>query len=295
MTQSPSNLRGILYMVLATGCFLLNDSLLKIAMADVPPFEALFIRAVVGVLLGVPVLAATGALRRAPMMFQPLVLVRNGLELAAAAGYIFALAFAPLADITAMGQLTPMLVMLGAVVFFGDRIGRLASGLIALAFVGALLVAQPGGSGFQPFALLGLWSALGVAFRDLIGRRIRADVPALVVAVGASAVSLVGVGILMLVFERPVMPSTGAVLCLAAAAALLTLGQLLLFSAYRVAEMSIVVPFFYTGTAWALLLGILLFNTVPNPLGLTGMMLILVSGVLVVVSDHRARRAAMPG
>jgi drug/metabolite transporter (DMT)-like permease len=290
MSQTSSNLRGIIYMLLATGCFLVNDSLLKVAMANVPPLEALFLRALLAVAMGIPVLALTGTLGKAKAIFSPMVLVRNFFEFAAAAGYIFAIANAPLADITALGQMTPMLVMVGAVLFFGERIGGLAASLIVLACVGALLVAQPGGSGFQPYALLGLWSALGCAIRDLIGRRVHHEVPALVVAVGASVVSLVGIGALMLVFERFVMPGPTELLLIAASSALLTLGQLLLFSAYRVGQIGAVLPFFYSSTLWALLVGAFFFNSVPNTLALVGIALILGSGVAVVILDQRARR-----
>ncbi|MGC4077485.1 MAG: DMT family transporter [Rubrivivax sp.] len=290
MPETRSNLRGIAYMLLATGCFICNDSLLKVAMAALPPLETLFLRALLAVILGVPVLAVTGNLGKARAVFRPIVVARNFFEFAAAAGYIFAIANAPLADITAMSQLTPMLVMLGAVVFFGDRVGGLAISLVVLAFAGALLVAQPGGSGFQPYTLLGLWSALCCAIRDLIGRRVHHEIPGLVVAVGASVVSLIGIGALMLAFERLVMPGPWELLLIAASSALLTLGQLVLFTSYRVADTSAVLPFFYASTVWALLIGAVVFGTLPNGLALGGIALILLSGVGVVVLEQRARR-----
>lgn len=288
MAHSQSNLRGILLMVLAMGCFLANDTVLKLAMSSIPPLEALFLRALLAVLLGLPMMLVSGVLRQAPMMFRPSVLLRNVFELAAAAGYVFAIAHAPLADITALAQVSPVLVLLGAVLFFGDRIGRFSGVLVVVAFLGAVLVAQPGSEGFQPFALLGLWSALGVALRDLFGRRVGAEVPALVVAVGASAVSLVGIGVLMVVFERWVAPGPRELLFIGTSSVLLTLGQLLLFTAYRTAETRIIAPFSYTGTIWALAAGALVFGTLPNPLALAGMALILLSGVLVLVLDRRA-------
>jgi drug/metabolite transporter (DMT)-like permease len=290
MSSLSPNMRGIVFMVLATGAFIVNDSFLKVVMERIPPFEALFLRALVAVLIGIPVLWVMGVLPRAKLVFAPRVAARNAFELIASAGYIFAIAFAPLADITALSQLTPMIVMLGVVVFFGDRIGRGAIGLIIVAFIGALMVAQPGGSGFQPFALLGLWNALTSATRDLLGRRIADGVPAIVVAVGASVVTLIGVSVLMLVFERFVVPVPMELLLVLCSSAFLTLGQLLLFSAYRVAQTSAILPFFYSGTIWALLAGALVFNTVPNPLALAGIGLILLSGVMVLLVDRRARR-----
>ena len=46
------NSRGILMMLCATACFTLNDTLLKLAMAEVPPFQALFLRGIGATLIG---------------------------------------------------------------------------------------------------------------------------------------------------------------------------------------------------------------------------------------------------
>ncbi len=286
---SGSNLRGIVYMVLASGCFTINNGLLKAAVIYLPPLEALFLRAVAAILLGVPVLLATAPAGSLRQMLDGRVLARNVVECAAAIAFVFAVANAPLADITALLQLTPMLVLLGAVVFFGDKVGGAAAALIVVALIGALLVAQPGGSGFQPYVLFALLSAALSAGRDLIGRKVAADVPALAVAMVLSLVSAVGIGALMLVFERWVVPSQPVLLLIAAASAFLTLAQLLLFQSFRVAETRAVVPFFYTGTLWALLVGLVMFGTLPNGLASIGICLFAASGVLVLLLDRRGR------
>ncbi len=289
MPAQGSNLRGIVYMVLASGCFTINNGLLKLAVVDLPPLEALFLRAVAALILGVPVLLATTSRASLRHMLGGRVLARNVVECAAAIAFVFAVANAPLADITALLQLTPMLVLLGAVLFFGDRVGRAAIALIVVALVGALLVAQPGSQGFQPYVLFGLASAALSAGRDLIGRRVDAGVPALAVAVGLSLVSAIGIGALTLAFERWVTPSLPQLLLIAGASAFLTLAQLLLFLSFRVAETKAVVPFFYTGTLWALLIGAMVFGTLPNAVAAVGICLIAASGVLVLLLDRRAR------
>ncbi len=288
MPAQGSNLRGIIYMVLASGCFTINNALLKLAVVDLPPLEALFLRAVAALILGVPVLLATTSRASLRHMLEGRVLARNVVECAAAIAFVFAVANAPLADITALLQLTPMLVLLGAVVFFGDRVGGAAIALIVVALVGALLVAQPGSRGFQPYVLFGLASAALSAGRDLIGRRVDAGVPALAVAVGLSLVSAVGIGALMLAFEHWVTPSLLQLLLIAGASAFLTLAQLLLFLSFRVAETKAVVPFFYTGTLWALLIGAVVFGTLPNAVAAVGICLIAASGVLVLLLGRRA-------
>ena len=289
MPAHASNLRGIIFMVLASGCFTINNALLKLAVVNLPPLESLFLRALAGIILGVPVLLLTtprGSLRH---VLDPRVLARNVVECAAAIAFVFAVANAPLADITALLQLTPMLVLLGAVVLFGDRVGGLTASLIVLALIGALLVAQPGASGLQPYVLFGLASAALSAARDLIGRRVAAGVPALAVAVGLSVVCVVVIGCLMLVFERWVTPSLPQLLLISGASAFMTLAQLLLFLSFRVAETRVVVPFFYTGTLWALLIGAVVFGTLPNTVAAVGISLIALSGVLVLLLDQRRK------
>lgn len=292
MTAGSSNLRGIIYMVLASGCFTINNGLLKAAVVHLPPLEALFLRAVAAVILGMPVLLLTAPAGSLRHMLDGRVLARNVVECAAAIAFVFAVANAPLADLTALLQLTPILVLLGAVVFFGDKVGGATAGLIVVALIGALLVAQPGAAGFQPYVLFGLLSAALSAGRDLIGRRVEPHVPALAVAIGLSLVSALGIGAPMLVFERWVTPSWPELLLIAAASAFLTLAQLLLFLSFRVAETRAVVPFFYTGTLWALLVGFVMFSTLPDGLASIGIGLIAASGVLVLLLDGRRKPPA---
>jgi len=285
-----SNLRGIILMVLATAAFTINDTFLKVAMTEMPPFQALFIRGIFSTLWGIPLLALTGNLRKLPLVLDRKVQLRNLFELVAVLGFILALAYAPIADITAISQLAPMLVLIGAAVFFGEKIGRLQMALIAVAFAGALLVAQPGGSGFSVFALFGFWNAAASATRDLLGRRIAASVPGLVVAMGAGLVCLVGAGVATALFETWHVPSMAELGLIAASGLFLMFGHVLLFTAFRTAAVGSVVPFLYMATIWALISGVLVFATVPNGLAFVGMALILVSGVVVVMAERWWKR-----
>jgi drug/metabolite transporter (DMT)-like permease len=116
------------------------------------------------------------------------------------------------------------------------------------------------------------------------------EVPGLAVAIGVSAVSILVIGAATLVFEHWVTPGLGQLALIAAAGAFLTLAQLLLFLAFRVAPTRAVLPFFYTGTLWALVIGALVFGTLPNGLALIGMALIMLSGIVVVVLERRQPR-----
>lgn len=285
-----SNIAGIGAMVVANLALTVNNALVKLVLVHLPPLETMFLRALAAAVLGLPLLAAVGSPSSLRHVLDLRVLMRSVVESGASIAFVLAIATAPLADLTAILQLTPVFVLLGAAVFFGDRVGVAAYWFVAVALLGALLVAQPGGAGWQPYIFFGVLSALLSAGRDLLGRRVDPGVPALAVAVAVSAVSVVGMGVPMLLFERWVVPAAGDLGFIAGAAALLTVAQLLLFMAFRLAETRAVLPFFYSGTVWGLLVGALVFGMLPNWLGLLGIGLILFSGVAVVIVERRPAR-----
>lgn len=293
MRGLSGNTLGIILMVLSTACFAINDSLLKLAMHELPPFEALFLRGLGSTFLGLPLLAALGFLRFVPRMLDGRVQLRNLLELTAAMGFVAGLAYVPIADLTALGQTSPLLLLIGAMVFFKEKLTGLQIGLIVLAFAGALLVAQPGASGFSPYTLFGLWSAAAVAARDLVGRKIRLEIPGLVVAVGAGAIEIVGAGIAGFLLEDWTMPSPLTLAFAVGSSVFLILAHWLLLNAYRAATVAAVVPFLYMSTIWALISGMLIFGTFPNALALCGIAVIMASGVAVVALERWPKKAVI--
>ncbi len=290
MSSLSPNLRGIVLMVLATLAFGINDTLLKLATDGLPPMQVLFLRGIAAVIWCTPLVLLSGNGPKLPLLLNRFVLSRNGFELIAVIFFIVALANMPIADITALGQLAPMLLLIGMALFYGDRIGATRAGLIGVGFVGALLVAQPGGAGFSVFVPLALISALATAARDVVGRRVPKHTPALIAAYGALVVVLIGAGIGTLVFEQWVAPSLRHILLLACSGLFLTLGHILIFLAYRTGASGAVAPFYYMFTVWAVISGLVVFGTVPNGLAISGMVLILVSGITIAVLDERRRR-----
>ena len=189
-----SAVRGPLFMVTATGSYLVNDTLMKLATDGLPPYETLLLRGIAATLWSIPLLLVLGYGRQIPLIADPRVLARNSMELVAILSYVVALANMPIADATALGQITPLLLLLGASIFFGERIGALRMSLICVGFAGALMVAQPTMEGISIYALLALGNAVFCALRDLVGRRVSADVPGMIVAASAAFLVLIGAG-----------------------------------------------------------------------------------------------------
>jgi len=286
----PITIRGPLFMIVSTGSYLVNDTMMKLATSGLPPYEVLFLRGVAASLWGFPLLFLLGYGKQVPLILDKRVLRRNVLELAAILCYVVALANMQIADSTALGQITPLLMLVGSSILFGERIGGQRMALIGLGFIGALMVAQPTMQGISVYALLALGNAALSAARDLAGRRVSAEVPGMIVAISAVVVVLIGAGAAHLASERWVMPEARHLLLLAGAGLFLIFGHFFIFMAYRVGPTSAVAPFYYCFTVWAVISGLLVFGQFPNALAVCGILLVVASGLTIVSLDQRKRR-----
>lgn len=290
MTVLPSTIRGPLFMVVSTGSYLINDSMMKLATAGLPPYEVLFLRGVAALILGLPLLLVLGQGRRMPMMFEGRVLARNLLETGAILSYVVALAHMPIADVVALGQITPLLVILGGSILFRERIGGVRMALIGLGFAGALMVAQPTMDGISVYVMLALANAVFSAARDIASRRVGAEVPGMIVAISAVVVVMAVSGVAHLLTEDWVAPGASHLLLLLAAGFFLIFGHFFIFMAYRIGPAPVVAPFYYTFSVWAVISGLLVFGEFPNMLATCGILLIVGSGLTIVMLDQRRRR-----
>ena len=204
--------------------------------------------------------------------------------------FVVALANMPIADATALGQITPLIVLIGSALMFGERIKPMRWALIGLGFAGALLVAQPTGEGISIFAVLALANAVLSAIRDLVGRRVGASVPGMIVAISAVIVVLAAAAVAHLVSEEWTAPGSRALLLLAGSGFFLIFGHFFIFMAYRTGPTGIVAPFYYCFTVWAVISGLVVFQHLPNALAVAGIALVAGSGLLIVLLDERRRR-----
>ncbi len=292
MSFASHPFRGPLFMVVATGSYVINDTMMKLATVGLPPYQVLMTRGIMAALWGLPLLFVLGYRKNLLQMFERRVLVRNFAEMGAILLYIVALANMPIADASALGQITPLLVLLGVSILFGEKIGAVRMALIGLGFVGALMVAQPTMQGISIYALLALGNAVLCAVRDIAGRRVSHDVPGMIVAMSAVIVVLVGAGAMHLATESWVVPQPHHLMLLAGAGLFLIGGHYFLFMAYRIGPTSAVAPFYYFFTFWAVVSGLVVFGQLPNWLALAGIVLVVASGLAIVLLDERRRRLA---
>jgi drug/metabolite transporter (DMT)-like permease len=281
-----SNLRGILFMIVAAGTFVANDSFMKVVLADTPPMQVLVMRGIAATLWCIPLLFALGCKTDIRRALNPWVLLRAGCEVIAIISFIVALKHMPIGDVTAIFQTAPLLVLIGVAVIWGERIGAVRMVLIAFGVTGALLVAQPGTASASPYAAFGFITAIGSALRDLVGRKVPHRIPGLVVAFATIIVVMFAAALANMFFETWIPPSPRNLAMMLAAGLFLMGGHTFVFLAFRHGSAAAVAPFYYTFTLWAVLSGLVVFHDVPNWLSVLGTILILASGLASIALDR---------
>lgn len=203
-----------------------------------------------------------------------------------------AFAALPLTQVYAILFSMPLLITLLAVPMLGERIGPHRLAAVLLGLVGVLIVLRPGQAEVGPGHLGALTAALGSAISAVIARRLGNGERTLVLVLWPVLLNL-GACAVALPFVYRSMP--GGDLGLAATVALLGLiGAALNVRAYRTAEAAVVAPMQYSQILWATLYGWLLFAETPDATTMTGITVIVASGLYILWRETRAPRTLRP-
>jgi drug/metabolite transporter (DMT)-like permease len=288
--NKTSELGGIAAMLAATAVFVIGDIFMKLVTEAVPPFEVLFLRGLAASTACAVWLVARGDWRVISSALHGRVLLRAAAETLSVLCYIVALARMPIADVIAILQTAPLILIIGAAFLLREKVGAVRIALVLVGFAGALMVAQPDAAGVSAAALLAFASALLIAVRDLVGRGVPARVPLTVVVLVTNLMVTTAAGVMTAWQETWVAPSGAHLAYLAAAGVLVTLGHAGVLLAYRLGRTAAIAPFFYSFALWGLLAGVVVWGALPNPAALIGIALIVISGIAVVVLDRPPAR-----
>ena len=283
--MSP-NVKGALLMIGSMASFTVNDTLVKVALQDFPLFQLVSIRGMVATVLVFLLARHLGALHLSfPRDDKWLVALRCLSELSATFFFLTALKHMPLANVTAVLQVLPLTVTLGAALFFGEHIGWWRMAAIGLGFVGMLLIVRPGPDGFSIYSIYALVAVASVTVRDLITRRMSTGVPSMVVTLATSlSITVTATAVSMFEGWVPVAPIAGALTV--SAAVFVLAGYLFSVMVMRVGEVGSVAPFRYSSLIWALALGWLIFGDWPDVITMWGATLVVGAGLFTLFRER---------
>jgi drug/metabolite transporter (DMT)-like permease len=285
--HAPSPTRGILLMIAAILLFTAMDATAKGLIARYPAPQVIWVR-FAGQLVIVLLLLRhhLGPVLRT--RFPVLHFWRSASQFGATTFFFLSLPHIGLAEATAIADINPVLITLGAALFLGERLGprRIAGVIVAL--IGALIVIRPGAGVFTWWAILPLLCALSYATSALLTRKIGAQESVWASMVYAAVFGTVVAGIALPVVWQPV--AAGDLWLFALVACLGTGAQLCIIRSFSITEASVVAPFAYLGIVFAAGWGILLYDQWPDLWTVIGALVIVGAGLYVWHRETRITR-----
>jgi drug/metabolite transporter (DMT)-like permease len=293
MQRAPANrpIEGVVWMVLTGLHFVAVTGIVRQLGTDIPAAQSAFIRFVFGLIFLVPALVL--ALRAGlPRGTRPLFGLRGALHTLAVILWFYAMARIPVAEVTAIGYLNPIVVTAGAALFLGETLALRRIAAIGIALAGALVVLRPGLREIEVGHLAQLGAAVSFGLSYLVAKRLSAIAPAGAIVAVLSLTVTVGLAPFAYAVWVPVTWMQLGWLALVAVFA--TGGHYCMMRAFAAAPLSVTQPVTFLQLVWASLLGALVFGEAVDPFVILGGAIIIGAITYMTWREATIRRQTTP-
>lgn len=277
----------MLLMLAAVFCFALLDASAKHLSQTYPVPMLVWARYTLHCLLMVVFLAPSLRWKLVATR-RPLLQIMRALMLVGTTGFAMA-AFRhlPLAETTALIFVTPLIVALLAGPFLGEKLRPLHWGASLAGFLGALLIARPGGA-LNPIGIaLVLAAAMCYSIYQIQTRLLSGTENTLTSLFYTALVGTLSMTLAAPLYWGGPLPDLRDGLMIASLGIYGGSGHYLLTHAFRLAPATTLSPFLYAQLIWATLLGWLVFDHWPDGLTFIGMMIIAAASITLALTQRR--------
>ena len=225
----------------------------------------------------------------AKSQYPKLQLLRSVVLMAATCLFFLSISKIGLAEATAIMDINPVLITLGAFLFLGEKIGpRRILGIIA-SMIGALIIIRPGTDVFTVYAVLPLVAAVCYTTYNLTTRFVgNRESPWTSLLYSALFGAVVFSCIVPFFWQPASLFAAGLMILLSLCG---TFSQLFLIRALAIGEASLLAPFAYVGLIYATIWGLVFFGEFPDEWSIIGAIIIAISGFYVWYRDTFGRKS----
>lgn len=283
LTGRKANMLGSIWMIASMAIFAIEDAFVKAASIALPVGQILIIFGLGGAVM----FASMAQLKNEPLFIKDVVSrpmrIRVVFEIIGRLFYVLAIAVTPLSSATVILQATPLVVVAGAAMVFGERVGWRRWSAIFIGLVGVITIIQPGTDSFSMLSVLAIIGMIGFAGRDLASRAAPATLSTSILGL-YGFLSIVVAGSIFSIWQGAsfVLPDIYTSFNLVGAILAGVAAYSCLIKAMRTGEVSAVTPFRYTRLLFGITLGVVLFGESLSSTMLLGSGLIVSSGLFII-------------
>ena len=277
----------ILLMIGAVFCFASMDATAKYLMKEIGPAQTIWARYTVQALL-VTVLILPKISIYGKTKYPKLQFVRSVALMMATTLFFFAFSKLGLAEASAIFNISPVLITLGAFLFLREQIGPRRVIGILVSLLGALIIIRPGSGVFTIYAILPLGAAIFYSTYSLATRFVGTDESPWTSLFYSAIFGAICYSIYIVFNWNPM--SNNALLLTIIIGLFGTAGHICLIRALTLGEASLVAPFIYTNLLFTTIWGFVLFGNFPDFWTIVGALIIVAAGIYVWARDRAVRQ-----
>ena len=275
-------------MITSMAFFAVEDSLIKFVTSTIPIGQILIMFGLGGALIFLLV----AHFRNEKIMLRDMLLlpmyVRALFEIIGRLFYVLAISLIPLSTATVIIQATPIVVVAGAAIIFGEKVGWRRWTAILLGLFGVIVIIQPTAESFSFLSILALIGMIGFAGRDLASRAAPENLSVFILGLHGF-IALAFSGLIYTIWDDAnfVMIDIDTIGFMVGAVLFGVAAYSCLMKAMRTGEVSAVTPFRYTRLIFGVSLGVFFFNESLNYSTVLGTILIVISGLFILSRNKR--------
>ena len=278
----------ILLMIGAVFCFASMDATAKYLMKQIGPAQTIWARYTVqAILVTVLILPKINVYGRTK--YPKLQFLRSVALMMATTLFFFAFSRLGLAEASAIFNISPVLITLGAFLFLREQIGPRRVIGILVSLLGALIIIRPGSGVFTIYAILPLGAAIFYSTYSLATRFVGTDESPWTSLFYSAIFGAICYSIYIVFHWNPM--SNSALLLTIIIGLFGTAGHICLIRALTLGEASLVAPFIYTNLLFTTIWGVVLFGNFPDFWTIAGALIIVAAGIYVWARDRAVRQA----
>ena len=276
----------ILLMIGAVFCFASMDATAKYLMKEIGPAQTIWARYTVqAILVTVLILPKINVYGRTK--YPKLQFLRSVALMMATTLFFFAFSRLGLAEASAIFNISPVLITLGAFLFLREQIGPRRVIGILVSLLGALIIIRPGSGVFTIYAILPLGAAIFYSTYSLATRFVGTDESPWTSLFYSAIFGAICYSIYIVFNWNPM--SNNALLLTIIIGLFGTAGHICLIRALTLGEASLVAPFIYTNLLFTTIWGFVLFGNFPDFWTIVGALIIVAAGIYVWARDRAVR------
>jgi len=251
-------IKAISFFLLATMCFATLNSFIKIAALEIDPYVIVAYRCGLGVMLMGMLIYNTKEAKF--VRFNRLNVIKGFIDFVSIPLWITAMAHLKIGEVVSISYITPLVAAFFAVIFLKEKMNKHKFIVLVMGIIGVLIIIQPTSQIFNPYSLLVvmacvLWGGTVIFTKKLT----KIQHPFVIVFYANMFAFLIS---LPIIISRWIWIDAKTTMILVGIAIMAISANTLVTKAYKLTEVTNVIPFDYNRLLFSTLLGFMVFGEV---------------------------------